>query len=206
MSACSSTPPPAAPVLSPPLAEASPPAITQLLQAAGAGDAQAANQVVQLLYRELQQLARARLRRSGAITLLDTTALVHEGYLRWQRAQGLQFADRRHFFAYAAQAMHSVVIDWVRAREAQRRGGGAEHITLDTAILHGATAPADEILRVHEAMAELAATDARLAAVVQMRYFGGLSDAEIAEALAITERTVQRDWQKARLLLSLALK
>ncbi len=208
MSACSRTPPPAEPAHVHPPAPPAPvaPAITQLLQAAGAGDAQAAHQVVQLLYRELQQLARARLRRSGGITLLDTTALVHEGYLRWQQAQGLHFADRRHFFAYAAQAMHSVVVDWVRARQAQRRGGGAEHVTLDTAILHGTSAPADEILRVHEAMAELAATDARLAAVVQMRYFGGLADAEIAEALAVTERTVQRDWQKARLLLSLALK
>lgn len=181
------------------------PAITQLLQAASAGDAGAASQVVSLLYRELQQLARSRLRRSGDITLLDTTALVHEGYLRWQRAQGLSFPDRRHFFAYAAQAMHSVVVDWVRARQSERRGGGAEHLPLDTAVLAGATAPPDEILRVHEAMADLAATDARLAAVVQMRYFAGLADAEIAEALGLTERTVQRDWQKARLLLSLAL-
>lgn len=190
----------------PSTASPAPAGITQLLQAAGRGDTGAADQVVALLYRELQQLARARLRRSGAITLLDTTALVHEGYLRWQRAQGLSFADRRHFFAYAAQAMHSVVVDWVRARQAERRGGGAEHLPLDTAIVDGASAPADEILRVHEAMAELAATDARLATVVQMRYFGGLRDAEIAEALGLTERTVQRDWQKARLLLSLALK
>lgn len=182
------------------------PAITQLLRAAGSGDSGAAAQVVTLLYQELRHLARARLRRSGAITLLDTTALVHEGYLRWQQAQGLSFADRRHFFAYAARAMHSVVVDWVRARQAERRGGGAELLPLDTAIVDGASAPADEILRVHEAMADLAATDPRLATVVEMRYFGGLSDAEIAEALCITERTVQRDWQKARLLLSLALK
>lgn len=183
------------------------PEITQMLQAASAGAPGAADQVVALLYRELHALARSRLRRSGDFTLLDTTALVHEGWLRLRAQDGLAFADRHHFFAYAARAMHSVVVDLVRARQAARRGGDAEHLALDTAVAErAATPPDDEVLRVHEALAELAALDPRLATVVEMRYFAGFSDAEIAQALGLTERTVQRDWQKARLLLSLALR
>lgn len=183
------------------------PEITQLLAAARDGRPGAADRVVALLYRELRALARSRLRRSGELTLLDTTALVHEGWLRLHGRDDLAFADRQHFFAYAARAMHSVVVDLVRARQAERRGGGAEHLALDTAVAESAAAPADaEVLRVHEALAELATVDARLAEVVELRYFGGLSEAEIAAALGVTERTVQRDWQKARLLLALSLR
>lgn len=185
------------------------PEITHLLRAAGAGQAGAAEQVIALLYHELRGLARSRLRRSGAFTLLDTTALVHEGYLRLRAVQGENapvFTDRQHFFAYAARAMRSVVVDLVRARQAESRGGGAEHLTLNTAIADSVAAPQDgEILRVHDALQDLAALDARLASVVEMRYFAGLSEAEIALALGVTERTVQREWQKARLLLALAL-
>lgn len=182
--------------------------ITVLLRAAGSGDRAAADQVVALLYRELHRLASSRLRRSGNVTLLDTTALVHESYLRMQRAGEIEFPDRKHFLGYAARVMHTVVIDLVRARQAERHGGAAEHITLNTAVGDAVAAPQrdDEILRVHDALAELATLDARLAQVVEMRYFGGLLEAEIAEALGVTERTVQRDWQKARLFLSMALK
>ncbi|MBP6898637.1 MAG: sigma-70 family RNA polymerase sigma factor [Burkholderiaceae bacterium] len=192
--------------------------INRLLQAAGRGDARAADAVVALLYRELRVLARSRLRRSGEFTLLDTTALVHESYLRLQSAQAAGgegaeaappvFSDRQHFFAYAARAMHSVVVDLVRARQAQRRGGDAEHLPLDTAVIEQAADPAHdaEILRVHEALQALAQADARLATVVEMRYFGGLSETEIAQALGVTERTVQRDWQKARLWLAMSLR
>jgi len=191
-----------------PLPEATPGAapITELLHAAGSGDALAGEQVMALLYRELQQLAHARLRRSGEFTLLDTAALVHESYLRLPFSAGTDFADRRHFFAYVARAMHSVVVDLVRARQAQRRGGGEAMMTLNTAVIEGVAVPDDEVLAVHEALRELATTDARLATVVEMRYFAGLADAEIALSLGITERTVQRDWQKARLLLSMALR
>jgi len=188
------------------------PEITTLLHDAGAGRPGAADQLMALLYRELRALARSRLRSAGEFTLLDTTALVHESYLRLHGLQGTPgaagpvFTDRQHFFAYAARAMHSVVVDLVRARQAERRGGGAEHLPLDTAVADQAAAPHDaEVLRVHDALQDLAAVDARLASVVEMRYFGGLSEAEIAEALGVTERTVQRDWQKARLLLAVAL-
>jgi RNA polymerase sigma factor (TIGR02999 family) len=180
--------------------------ITTLLQAANAGDGQAADRVVSLLYGELHRLARSRLRRSGELTLLDTTALVHESYLRIQQAGKPDFADRKHFLAYAAKAMRTIVIDIARARQADRHGGGALHVTLNTEIGDSAAVEDDEILRVHEALEELSSVDERLASVVEMRYFGGLSELEIAECLGVTERTVQRDWQKARLFLSMALR
>jgi RNA polymerase sigma factor (TIGR02999 family) len=180
--------------------------ITTLLRAAGAGDSRAADQVVSLLYDELHRLARSRLRRSGELTLLDTSSLVHESYLRIQGAGELDFADRKHFLAYAAKVMHTIVIDLVRARRADRRGGDALHVTLSTEVGESVAREEDEILRVHEALEELAGVDERLAKVVEMRYFGGLTEAEIAESLGVTERTVQRDWQKARLFLSMALR
>lgn len=180
--------------------------ITTLLRAAGNGDRQAADRVIDLLYADLRQVARARLRAAGELTLLDTTALVHESYLRLQRAGSVEFADRKHFLAYAAKVMRNVIVDTVRERSADRRGGEAPHVTLNTEV--GSAVPADdneEVLRVHEALDELAALDERLAQVVEMRYFAGLSEAEIADCLGVTERTVQRDWRKARALLSTAL-
>lgn len=180
--------------------------ITRLLHAAGQGDAHAADQVVALLYTELRRIAGRRMQQSGELTLLDATALVHESYLRMQRAGELNFADRKHFLAYAAKVMHNIVIDQVRARQADKRGAGQGLLTLNTGIAELAPQRDDEVLRVHEALQELAALEPRLAQVVEMRYFGGLSEAEIAEALDITERTVQRDWVKARLFLSISLK
>jgi RNA polymerase sigma factor (TIGR02999 family) len=180
--------------------------ITTLLHAANAGDSHAADQVVSLLYGELHRLARSRLRRAGELTLLDTTALVHESYLRIQQAGKLDFADRRHFLAYAAKAMRTIAIDIARARQAERRGGEALHVTLNTELGDSVASQEDEMLRVHEALDELMDVDERLGQVVEMRYFGGLTEAEIAECLGVTERTVQRDWQKARLFLSMALR
>ena len=180
--------------------------ITTLLRAASDGDHQAADQVVALLYSELQRLARSRLRRSGELTLLDTSALVHESYLRIQGASEPEFTDRKHYLAYAAKVMRSIVIDMVRARQADRRGGGALQVTLNTAIGDAVPIQEDEVLRVHEALDELYSVDERLAQVVEMRYFAGLTETQIAECLGVTERTVQRDWQKARLFLSMALK
>lgn len=180
--------------------------ITSLLQAAGAGDRAAADRAYALLYAELRQLARSRLRRSGELTLMDTTALVHESFLRLQGDAAPAFPDRHHFLAYASRVMRAVVVDLVRARRAERRGGGAEHVPLDTGLGDSLAAHDDEVLRVHEALDELAAAEPRLAQVVELRYFGGLSEAEIAAALGVTDRTVQRDWQKARLFLSFSLR
>lgn len=184
--------------------------ITTLLQAAQGGDRAAADRAYTLLYAELRRLAHSRLRHEGELTALDTTALVHESYLRLHGGAAPSFPDRHHFLSYASRVMRSVVVDLVRARRAERRGGGVAPLTLSTTLVNGAAlgpgpGGEDEVLRVHEALAELAAADERLAGVVEMRYFGGLSEAEIAAALGVTERTVQRDWHKARLFLARAL-
>lgn len=180
--------------------------ITALLRAAVGGDRLAADQAYALLYADLRRLARSRLRQSGEMTLLDTTALVHESFLRLNGGRALDFPDRHHFLGYAAKVMRAVVVDVVRARLAERRGGDSEHVTLQTTVVDASASHGDEVLRVHEALDELAALEPRLAQVVELRYFGGLSEAEVAASLGVTERTVQRDWQKARMLLSLALR
>jgi len=176
--------------------------MTQLLNAAVAGDASARDQVMALLYDELKRLAHSRMRRSADLTLLDTTSLVHEAWLRFGALQGGSFPDRRYFLSYAAKVMRTVVIDALRSRDAQRHGGGAEHVELDTLVADAVPASSDHVLRVHEALDHIATLEPRLAQVVEMRFFGGLSEAEIAESLGLTERTVQRDWRKARLLLA----
>lgn len=179
--------------------------ITELLAAARAGDAAAANAAFGLLYDDLRLLARAKLRKHQPMTLLDTTALVHESYLKLVGQRALPVTDRHHFFAYAARVMRSVIVDMARARLAERRGGDAGHVSLDTDVADSTPAPEDEVLRVHEALETLSQADETLARVVEMRYFGGMSELEIAEALGSSERTVRRQWQKARLLLSVSL-
>jgi RNA polymerase sigma factor (TIGR02999 family) len=178
--------------------------VTDLLHRAQQGDAEAAEALFAATYPELRRLARARLSRGGRSTLLDTTALVHEWYLRFVSARRARLEDRAHFMRYAGRAMRSVIVDFARRRHARRRGGEHDHVTLQTD--HGVRAGEAEILRVHEALGALEKLDPRMASVVEMRYFGGLSEAEIAEALAVTERTVRRDWQKARLWLAESLK
>ena len=154
------------------------------------------------LYRELRRLARAKLARGGRHSLLDTSALVHESYLRMQREGGVALQNREHFLAYAAATMRSIVVDHIRRRNSGRRGGDAEHVTLDTRAARQVGASDDEVLAVHEALQILTEVDARLVQVVEMRYFVGLSDAEIGSALGVNERTVRRDWVRARLLLA----
>jgi RNA polymerase sigma factor (TIGR02999 family) len=181
------------------------PQLTELLILARGGDQDAASAAFSLLYEELRRLARSKLRQHKSMTLLDTTSLLHESYLRLVGAQALPVSDRHHFFTYAARVMRSVIVDFARARLAERRGGGAEQVVLDTGIAGDVAAPENDVLRVHEALEVLAKADARLAQVVELRYFGGMTEPEIAEALDISERTVRRDWEKARLLLFAAL-
>ncbi len=190
----------------PPAANAEQPQLTQLLAAARRGDQDAAGAAFSLLYDELRRLARAKLRQHQTMTLLDTTSLVHESYLKLVGASSLPVEDRHHFFTYASRVMRSVIVDFARARQAERRGGEADHLVLDTILSDKVGAPENDVLRVHEALEVLAQADERLARVVEMRYFGGLSESEIAETLGLTERTVRRDWEKARLLLFAALK
>jgi RNA polymerase sigma factor (TIGR02999 family) len=180
--------------------------LTTLIRRAHQGDAEAREEAYGLLYEDLRKLARARLARSGRNTLLDTTALVNEAYLRLARADGMVPEDRYRYLAYASQAMRSVIVDLVRARATERRGNLAQHVTLDTGVRDSVAAGEEEILRVHEALEELVSVDERMVRVVEMRYFAGLTEKEIGEALGVTERTVRRDWEKARMLLAAALK
>ena len=156
-------------------------------------------------YRELRRLAHARLRSGGRNTVLDTTALVHETYLKLSANAAVKFPDRPRFLVYAGRVMRSVIVDLARQRATDRRGGDAVHLTFTTQADERA-ADVDEIMRVHEALAGLEKVDPRMAAVVELRYFGGMTDAEIAEALGVTDRTVRRDWEQARLILAEALK
>ena len=155
-------------------------------------------------YEDLRQIAHHRLRRSEKITLLDTTALVHESYLRLLKAKHVEVSGKSQFLAFAARVMRSIIVDFVRNHRAEKRGGDDARVTLGADIAEART-PADEILRVNDALDELAKVDGRLVKVVEMRYFGGLDEREIASILGVTDRTVRRDWEKARMLLMLAM-
>lgn len=157
------------------------------------------------LYQRLRRLARSQLRRNEPITLLDTTGLVHEAYLRLAGAKAHPFADRPQFLAYASRVMRCVVVDFIRRHRTQSRGGGLLHVTLNTQIGEEATLHDAQMIRLHDALEDLARVDDRLASIVEMRCFGGLSEVEIGQALGVTERTVRRQWQKARLLLRAAM-
>jgi RNA polymerase sigma factor (TIGR02999 family) len=170
-----------------------------------AGDNAALNRLLGLMYEDLRELAHSRLKRSQRITVLDTTALVHESYMRLLSNAHLDVSDRRHFLAYAASTMRSIVVDLVRQRHSSRRGGNALHVTLGTDIADSGRASAEEIIRVNDALDRLAEADARLVRIVEMRYFAGLSEREIASSLEVTDRTVRREWRRARLILMAAL-
>jgi RNA polymerase sigma factor (TIGR02999 family) len=180
--------------------------LTELLGRLQAGDTEARDTLFAAAYTELHRIARARLRDGGRNTVLDTTCLVHESYLRFVHAGELRAEDRRAFFAYASQVMRSVIVNSVRERIAQKRGGEWRALTLSTSLAANLADGEDTVLKVHEALEDLEKADPRLAQVAQMRYFGGYSEQEIAETLDITERTVQRDWEKARLILAAALR
>ena len=181
------------------------PQITELLDASRRGDAAAIDRLFDLLYEDMRQLAHSRLRRSGNFTLLETTALVHESYLRLIKSGSIEAKDKGHFMGYAAQVMRSIVVDFVRRRSADRRGGDAVHVELDAAPQLPTDPREREVLQVHEALEQLAAVDRHLAKVVEMRYFAGMTEPEVAEALDRSIRSVARDWEKARLFLSVSL-
>ncbi|MBZ5639537.1 MAG: sigma-70 family RNA polymerase sigma factor [Acidobacteriia bacterium] len=174
--------------------------ITLLLRAANAGDRGAAEQLYSRLYETLRRLARARLRAGGRDSVLDTTVVVHESFLRMIEAGSVEAEDRRQFLAYASRAMRSVIVDFVRQRNAARRGGDATPVSLSDGDGTVNDRP-DEILQVHQALGRLESLDADSARVVEMRYFAGLKVSEIAEALSISETTVERRWRKARAFL-----
>ncbi len=160
-------------------------------------DAEAAAHLVPLFYADLHRLARrVRGQSSGAATL-QTTALIHEAYLKLSRTP--RWNDHAHFLRASALAMRQVLVDDARSRLTQRRGDGQRALTLDDVTeLAAADPPDDEVLALDEALEQLAALDPRLARVVECRYFAGYNDAETAQALGVTARTVQRDWLRAR--------
>jgi RNA polymerase sigma factor (TIGR02999 family) len=179
--------------------------VTGMLEAAGQGDKAAIGQLYGLLYPELRSLAHQRVRSHNNLQMLDTTSLVHESYLRLVKAGRINVENRKHFLAYAAHVMRSVVVDFVRHARTERQGGAELHVTLNSDVLDGVASPADEILRMHEFLEELAQVDQRLVSVIEMRYFAALDNDQIAEVLGVTDRTVRRDLEKARLLLLDAL-
>jgi RNA polymerase sigma factor (TIGR02999 family) len=198
MTAQAPCPPPSSPTTDPP-------AITRLLQQAAIGDRAALDAVYASLYPELKRVARSRLRQQGRADSMNTTMLVNESFVRLVGARDLRLEDRRHFFAYAAKTMRNIIIDNAREHLAERRGGGAEHVTLgDQEALQIANA-GNELVRVNDALHELEAVDPELAELVEMRYFGGYSESEIAELHGVAERTVRRRWDKARAWLFVAL-
>src|SRR5262249_54758147 len=135
----------------------------------------------------------------------DTTGLVHESYLRLFESVSLEARDKGHFMAYAAKVMRSIVVDFVRRRMAERRGGNAVHVELEEELAQLTDPRQRELLQVHEALEELAAIDERLVRVVEMRYFAGMTEPEVAAALDLSLRSVSRDWEKARLFLATTL-
>ena len=182
-----------------------PPSLTDLIRDAGGGEAGAFQSIFEITYDELRRMASHRLRAAQRPAALDTTALVHECYLRFAAAKQLSVADRVHFFRFAGNVMRSVVVDLARGSLREKRGGGAQPISLSTTIGESVSIGEEQVLAVHEALDDLAKVNPRLVQVVEMRYFAGMTEMEIATALGVTERTIRRDWEKARLLLAQAL-
>jgi RNA polymerase sigma factor (TIGR02999 family) len=157
------------------------------------------DRLMPLVYDDLRARAHQQLARSGAGGALNTTGLVHEAYLKLVRAEAT-WEDRNHFFAVAVTAMRNVIVDYARRHLARKRGGDARHVSLDSGMLR-VEQDAEELLAIHQALDRLAALDARLSSLVELRFFGGLSVEEAAGVLQVSERTVKRDWSKARTLL-----
>jgi len=170
--------------------------ITRALQGMRNGEPGAADEAFHLLYEELHGIASKQMRGRAGNGTLQPTALVHETYLRLTGANP-EFADKQHYLATAARAMRSILVDFARRRGSLKRGGGQVRLTFDDAI-HGGLDPVAEILAVHEALETLARIDPRQSQVVELRYFAGLTAAETAEALGVSERSVLRLWSMAR--------
>ena len=173
---------------------------TVLLLEWGKGDAGALDRLIPLVHRELHHLARHYMARERVGHSLQATALVNEAYLRLIDAKGVAWTDRAHFLAVAARVMRRVLVDHARSRQYQKRGKRAPHVTLDEAILI-AEEPDQDFVALDEALTALAVVDSRKSQVVEMRFFGGLTLEETAEALHVSRDTVKRDWKIAKLWL-----
>lgn len=177
--------------------------ITELLNDLRAGRREAFDRILPLVYHELRRAARRELAVRPSDTLF-TTALVHELYLKFSRTPRTDWRNRAHFLRAAAVAMRHILVDRARRRAAEKRGGPHRTVTLEDGLI-ASDSQAESLLELHEALDQLALLDERLARVVECRFFGGMTEQETAEALRVTERTVRRDWVKARGLLYQAL-
>ena len=175
----------------------SPDQVTDLLMAWSAGDESALGRLVPIVEAELHRLARHYMRRERGGQTLQTTALVDEAYMRLAGARAVRWQDRAHFFAVAARMMRRILVDAARARRNRKRGGGAVRVSLSKVALASPERGPD-LLALDEALERLAALNERQSRVVELRYFGGLTEEETAEVLGVTARTVQHDWRLAR--------
>jgi RNA polymerase sigma factor (TIGR02999 family) len=168
--------------------------VTRLLEAAVAGDQEALDRLVPLVYEDLRRVAHRQLDREGGGHTLQTTALIHEAYLKLASGGSLSATSRTHFLALAARAMRQVLVDYARRRKAAKRGGGVISVTLGDEPQPADTS-ADDLLALNEALEQL---EPRQRQVIECRFFGGMEEKDIAEVLGVSERTVRRDWVKAR--------
>jgi RNA polymerase sigma-70 factor (ECF subfamily) len=172
--------------------------VTNLLRSWGRGEEDAANRLLAVIYDDLHAQAARAMRREGGEHTLQATALVHEAYLRLVDQKHVDWKNRAHFFAIAAQSMRRVLVDHARGRLAEKRGGGVEKVTLSDAAVGVNDDDAVDVLALHDALERLAALDPDQARVVELRYFGGMNIDETAEALGISAATVKREWAVAR--------
>lgn len=172
--------------------------LTTLINAALSGDSESAAAAYAHTYPELCRLARLRLNRNARGNTLDTGAVVHEAFLRFSTLGDLAVDDRAHFFRYASRVMRSIIVDLARQRAAIRHGGAQQRVEFDEQA--HADEPVD-IVELHQALEQLAIHDAQMAYVVEMKYFAGMSENDIAQALGVTDRTVRRVWTRARIWL-----
>ena len=171
--------------------------VTSLLQAWSLGDDQALQQLIPLVYEELHRVARRYMSAERGSHTLQTTALIHEVYVRLVDVPSASVRNRAHFFAICARLMRNVLVDFARSRGYQKRGGGAVHVALNETV-YVSSSPDPNLVALDEALEQLAAFDRRKSDVVELRFFGGLSVEETAEALAISPETVTRDWKFAK--------
>jgi RNA polymerase sigma factor (TIGR02999 family) len=175
--------------------------ITQLLDAWHQGDADAADALFAIVYDDLRSLARRQLAALHAGRTLAPTALVHEAYMKFAERSAPDLVDRSHFFGVAARAMRHVVVDYVRRRQAHKRDPGSPVLALDAEDAAADVSSPIDLIAMHEALAQLETLDPRQARIVELRFFGGLELEEIAKELDVSDRTVKRDWRKARTFL-----
>lgn len=171
--------------------------VTQLLLAWRAGDASALERLIPLVHAELRRIAHRFMRKERAGHSWQTSALVNEAYLRLIDARNVDWQNRAHFFAISASLMRRILVDVARERQARKRGGSAERVVLDEALVAGRERQTD-LVALDEALTALAAVDERKGKVVELRFFGGLNEDEMAEALHVSPETVRRDWRLAK--------